>query len=98
MSFGSLVPYVRSVSGPRNAWGTPGSRRAADDRARSHRELLVAEQAHALAVEHDEELLLGSVTVRRAIELAFRDYLVAHAGLHGARRATQIAGLPRAVG
>src|SRR5438034_11323965 len=39
----------------------PGSRRAADDRPASNRELVVAEQARPLAVEYEEELLLGSV-------------------------------------
>ena len=36
--------------------------------------------------------------MRRAVELPVRDELVAHAGLHRARCAAQIAGLPRAVG
>ena len=59
MSFGSLVPYVRSVIGPRNACETPVPGGRPTIEPAPHRELFVAEQAGALAVEDDEELLLG---------------------------------------
>ena len=53
--------------------------------------LLVTEQADTLAVEHDEELLLGAVAVGRAIELARIDDEVDEAGAHGPGRTTQVA-------
>ena len=66
--------------------GDAGAGRSADDRAPPHLVLLVTEEAGALAVEHDEELLLGAVAVRRAIELARIDDEVDEAGAHGPGR------------
>jgi hypothetical protein len=71
--------------------GDAGPGRPADDRAPPHRVLLVTEQACALAVEHDEELLFGAVAVGRAIELARIDDEVDEAGAHRPGRAAQIA-------
>ena len=70
--------------------GDAGARRAADDRAPPHRVLLVTQQAGALAVEHDEELLLGAVAVGRTVELVRLDDEVDETCVHGPRRAPEI--------
>ena len=59
--------------------------------------LLVAEQAGALAVEDDEEFLLGSVTMGRAVELSFGNDLVAHARAQGAGLAAEEPADPAAI-
>src|SRR6476659_808166 len=72
-------------------------RRSADDRAAADRELLVSQEAGPLAVEHEEELLLGAVAVRRAVQPPVRDQLVTQSGLDRASLAAEIPDLDLAV-
>ncbi len=94
MSLGSRVPYTSSSSPPSpasKAWATPvPAGRATTWPVRSAISL-VTQPERPLAADHDEQLLLGRVTVRRAVELARRHQLVEQAGGHRAGGAAQLA-------
>src|SRR6266540_3687309 len=67
------------------------ARRARDHRAGPHRVSLLAEDADAVALEDDEELLLRSVAVHRAVELARRDVRVVEPGFDRTRGRAELA-------
>ena len=76
----SVIPLVAAAEGVRDA----GARRAHDDRPGANGVLrdavLLPQEEVAVALEDDEDLLLGSVAVRRRVELAGEDLGVADPG------------------
>src|SRR5687767_4251311 len=73
--------------------GPPG-----DDASRRYPMLVLAEEQRPLAVEHDEDLLLGRVAMGRPAQAAGLEDDVAQAGRNGARGAGEIPLEPRIAG
>jgi hypothetical protein len=67
------------------------ARRAGDHRAGPHRVILLAEDAEAVALEDDEDLLVRGVAVHRAVELARRDVRVVEPGFDRTRGRAELA-------
>src|SRR5205085_2660403 len=67
------------------------ARRTPDSAADLDLVALVAEEQRALPLEHDEQLLLGAVAMRRPPDLAGRDHVMPHPGAHGADGAPEVA-------